>query len=37
VLPIAAFILGIVVLSQAYLVISMFLPFFSMISNLSGS
>jgi type II secretory pathway component PulF len=37
VLPIAAFILGMVVLSQAYLVISMFLPFFSMISNLSGS
>jgi general secretion pathway protein F len=35
VLPIAAFILGIVVLSQAYLVISMFLPFFSEINGMS--
>jgi type II secretory pathway component PulF len=35
VLPIAALILGIVVLSQAYLVISMFLPFMTMISNMS--
>jgi type II secretory pathway component PulF len=37
VLPIAAFILGLVVLSQAYLVISMFLPFIAMLQNLSGS
>ena len=37
VLPIAAFFLGLVVLSQAYLVISMFLPLIAMINNLGGS
>jgi type II secretory pathway component PulF len=37
VLPLASLFLGAVVLSQAFLVISMFLPFISMICNLSGS
>jgi type II secretory pathway component PulF len=36
VLPFASMILGAVVLSQAYLVLCMFLPFIAMISNLSG-
>jgi type IV pilus assembly protein PilC len=37
VLPIASLFLGAVVLSQAFLVISMFLPMISMVSNLSGT
>jgi type II secretory pathway component PulF len=37
VLPLASLFLGAVVLSQAFLVISMFLPFIVMINNLSGS
>ena len=37
VMPIASLFLGAVVLSQAFLVISMFLPFISMVNNLSGS
>jgi type II secretory pathway component PulF len=37
ILPIAALFLGAVVLSQAFLVISMFLPFIVMISNLTGN
>lgn len=37
VLPAASLFLGIVVISQAFLVISMFLPMISMISGLSGS
>jgi type IV pilus assembly protein PilC len=36
VLPIASLFLGTVVISQAFLVLSMFLPMISMISNLSG-
>jgi len=36
ILPIAALFLGAVVLSQAFLVISMFLPFISMLNNLSN-
>lgn len=36
VLPVASLFLGAVVLSQAFLVISMFLPLINMISNLSG-
>jgi type II secretory pathway component PulF len=36
VLPMASVFLGAVVISQAFLVISMFLPFTQMISNLSG-
>lgn len=36
VLPIASLFLGVVVLSQAFLVISMFLPLIAMITNLSG-
>ncbi len=36
VLPIASLFLGAVVLSQAFLVISMFLPMISMVSNMSG-
>jgi type II secretory pathway component PulF len=37
VLPIASLFLGTVVLSQAFLVISMFLPMIAMINNLGGS
>jgi type II secretory pathway component PulF len=37
VLPLASLFLGAVVLSQAFLVVSMFLPFISMVCNLSGS
>ena len=37
VLPIASLFLGVIVLSQAFLVISMFLPLIAMITNLSGS
>ena len=37
VLPIASLFLGAVVLSQAFLVISMFLPFIAMLNGLSGS
>jgi type II secretory pathway component PulF len=37
VLPIASLFLGVVVLSQAFLVISMFLPLIAMLNNLSGS
>ena len=36
VLPIASLFLGAVVISQAFLVLSMFLPMISMISNMSG-
>jgi type II secretory pathway component PulF len=36
VLPIASLFLGVVVLSQAFLVVSMFLPLIAMITNLSG-
>ncbi len=36
VLPVASLFLGAVVISQAFLVISMFLPMISMISNMSG-
>jgi type II secretory pathway component PulF len=36
VLPIASLFLGAIVLSQAFLVISMFLPFVAMLSGLSG-
>lgn len=36
VLPIASLFLGAIVISQAFLVISMFLPMFFMISNLAG-
>jgi type II secretory pathway component PulF len=36
VLPIASIFLGVVVVSQAILVISMFLPMFNMVTNLSG-
>ena len=36
VLPIASLFLGAVILSQAFLVLSMFLPLIAMISNLSG-
>jgi type II secretory pathway component PulF len=36
VLPVASLFLGAIVLSQAFLVISMFLPLISMINNLSG-
>lgn len=36
VLPIASLFLGAVVISQAFLVISMFLPMIAMVSNLSG-
>jgi type II secretory pathway component PulF len=36
VLPVASLFLGAVVLSQAFLVISMFLPLIAMISNMSG-
>ncbi|HXB61138.1 MAG TPA: type II secretion system F family protein [Candidatus Acidoferrales bacterium] len=36
VLPIASLFLGAIVISQAFLVISMFLPMFLMISNLAG-
>jgi type IV pilus assembly protein PilC len=36
VLPIASLFLGVIVLSQAFLVISMFLPLIAMITNLSG-
>ena len=36
VLPIASLFLGAVVISQAFLVISMFLPMIAMISNMSG-
>ena len=37
VLPVASLFLGVLVLSQAFLVISMFLPLIAMITNLSGS
>jgi type II secretory pathway component PulF len=37
VLPMASLFLGALVLSQAFLVISMFLPLIAMISNLGGS
>jgi type IV pilus assembly protein PilC len=37
VLPVASLFLGALVISQAFLVISMFLPLIAMISNLSGS
>jgi hypothetical protein len=37
VLPIASLFLGALVISQAFLVISMFLPLIAMINNLSGS
>lgn len=37
VLPLASIVLGVVVLSQAFLVLSMFLPMIAMISNLSGN
>ena len=37
VLPVAAMFLGAVVLSQGFLVISMFLPLIAMISNMSGN
>jgi len=37
VLPVASLFLGAVVISQAFLVISMFLPLIAMINNLSGS
>ncbi len=36
VLPVASLFLGAVVLSQAFLVISMFLPFIAMINNIGG-
>ncbi len=36
ILPVASLFLGAVVLSQAFLVISMFLPFVQMVNNLSG-
>ena len=36
VLPIASLFLGVIVLSQAFLVISMFLPLIAMMNNLSG-
>ena len=36
VMPIASLFLGAIVLSQAFLVISMFLPFISMVSNMGG-
>jgi type II secretory pathway component PulF len=36
VLPVASLFLGVIVLSQAFLVISMFLPLIAMITNLSG-
>ena len=36
VLPVASLFLGAIVLSQAFLVVSMFLPLITMISNLSG-
>lgn len=36
VLPVASLFLGAVVISQAFLVVSMFLPMISMISNMSG-
>ena len=37
VLPIASLFLGAVVLSQAFLVISMFLPLVAMLNNMSGN
>ncbi len=37
VLPVASLFLGVVVLSQAFLVIAMFLPLIAMITNLGGS
>ena len=37
VLPLASIFLGVVVISQAFLVISMFLPMIMMISNMSGN
>jgi len=37
VLPVASLFLGAIVLSQAFLVISMFLPMIVMVSNLSGN
>ena len=37
VLPMASLFLGAVVISQAFLVISMFLPLIAMINNMSGS
>jgi len=37
VLPMASLFLGVVVISQAFLVISMFLPMICMVSNLSGN
>jgi len=36
VLPIASLFLGAIVISQAFLVISMFLPMICMVSNMSG-
>jgi hypothetical protein len=36
VLPLASLFLGAVVISQAFMVIAMFLPMISMITNLSG-
>ena len=36
VLPFASLFLGAIVISQAFLVISMFLPMIAMVSNLSG-
>ena len=36
VLPLASLFLGVVVISQAFLVISMFLPMIAMVTNLSG-
>ena len=37
VLPVASLFLGAIVLSQAFLVISMFLPFIAMVNNIGGS
>jgi hypothetical protein len=37
VLPVASMFLGAVVISQAFLVLSMFLPMIQMLNNLSGS
>jgi type II secretory pathway component PulF len=36
VLPVASLFLGAIVISQAFLVISMFLPLFVMVNNLGG-
>jgi type II secretory pathway component PulF len=37
VLPVASLFLGVVVISLAFMVISMFLPFFNLMTNLSGN